>query len=192
MLVWRQRDFENFFKFRRTLVFMYIKGWWHLSEALQHFSNESGTFISSLSQEVLFKGGKKNRGESMIFYHTWGGVFEGRKSHTAFLEKYFFQWACRIILGRPKHVLHLVWSACIISTAIRTALKAARRSWILGKRRSEGNLLVFEMVPNVTFVPTIKDAIFNKIKPSQMEVAPLHRTFVISHKRRLFKNTKGI
>ena len=31
-----------------------------------------------------------------------------------------------------------------------------------------------------------------EIKPSQMEVAPLHRTFVISHKRRLFKNTKGI
>ena len=32
----------------------------------------------------------------------------------------------------------------------------------------------------------------NLIKPSQMEVAPLHRTFVISHKRRLFKNTNGI
>ena len=32
----------------------------------------------------------------------------------------------------------------------------------------------------------------NLIKPSQMEVAPLHRTFVISYKRRLFKNTKGI
>ena len=31
-----------------------------------------------------------------------------------------------------------------------------------------------------------------EIKPSQMEVAPLHRTLVISHKRRLFKNTKGI
>ena len=30
------------------------------------------------------------------------------------------------------------------------------------------------------------------IKPSQMEVAPIHRTFVISHKRRLFMNTKGI
>ena len=30
------------------------------------------------------------------------------------------------------------------------------------------------------------------IKPSQMEVAPLHRTVVISHKRRLFKNTKDI
>ena len=30
------------------------------------------------------------------------------------------------------------------------------------------------------------------IKPSQMEVAPLHRTVVISHKRRLFKNTNEI
>ena len=33
---------------------------------------------------------------------------------------------------------------------------------------------------------------YHKIRPSQMEVAPLHRTVVISHKRRLFKNTKGI
>ena len=33
---------------------------------------------------------------------------------------------------------------------------------------------------------------FVRIKPSQMEVAPLHRTLVISHKRRLFRNTKGI
>ena len=33
---------------------------------------------------------------------------------------------------------------------------------------------------------------YKYIKPSQMEVAPLHRTVVISHKRRLFKNTKGI
>ena len=32
----------------------------------------------------------------------------------------FFQWACRII-GPRKHVLHLVWSAYVISTA-RTAL----------------------------------------------------------------------
>ena len=37
-----------------------------------------------------------------------------------------------------------------------------------------------------------KYAMHTEIKPSQMEVAPLHRTFVISHKRRLFKNTKGI
>ena len=31
----------------------------------------------------------------------------------------------RIILGPPKHVLHLVWSVLGISTAIKTALKVA-------------------------------------------------------------------
>ena len=45
------------------------------------------------------------------------------------------QRACRIILGPPKHVLHLVLCAFIISTANRTALKVARRSYILRKRR---------------------------------------------------------
>ena len=57
---------------------------------------------------------------------------EGNFSH---FGKVFFQLACRIILGPPKHVLHLVWSAYIISTAIRAALKIARRSQILWKRR---------------------------------------------------------
>ena len=36
--------------------------------------------------------------------------------------------------------------------------------------------------------PSSKES--EEIKPSQVEVAPLHRTFVISYKRRLFKNTK--
>ena len=44
--------------------------------------------------------------------------------------KYFFQWACRIILGPPKHVLH----AFVFSTAIRTALKIARGAPILEKQ----------------------------------------------------------
>ena len=48
----------------------------------------------------------------------------------------FFQWACRIILGPQKHVLQLVWSAYVLSTAIRTALKIARGSQIMGKRRA--------------------------------------------------------
>ena len=45
----------------------------------------------------------------------------------AFLKKYFFllQKPYRIILGHPKHVLHLVWSVLGISTAIKTALKVA-------------------------------------------------------------------
>ena len=46
------------------------------------------------------------------------------------------------------------------------------------------------MGPSVKFVSAIKDAFFNKIKPSKMEVAPLHRTVDITQKRVLFKNTK--
>ena len=37
----------------------------------------------------------------------------------------FFQKPYRIILGPPKHVLHLAWSVLGISTAIKTALKVA-------------------------------------------------------------------
>ena len=33
--------------------------------------------------------------------------------------------ACKIILGPPKHVLHLVSSVLCISTAIKTAMKVA-------------------------------------------------------------------
>ena len=38
---------------------------------------------------------------------------------------FFLQKPYRIILGPPKHVLHLVWSVLGISTAIKTALKVA-------------------------------------------------------------------
>ena len=37
-----------------------------------------------------------------------------------------------------------------------------------------------------------KNVVFEKIIPSQMEVAPLHCTVDITQKRRLFKNTKDI
>ena len=58
------------------------------------------------------------------------------KNHTAFLGKCFFlQWAGRIILGPPKHVLHLIWSAFVISTAIRTPLKEVGGAQIVRKRR---------------------------------------------------------
>ena len=40
-----------------------------------------------------------------------------------------------MIVGPPKHVLHLVWSAYVLSTAIRTALKVARTVQIQGDRR---------------------------------------------------------
>ena len=47
------------------------------------------------------------------------------KRHERIFKKYFLQKPYRIILGPPKHVLHLVWSVLGISTAIKTALKVA-------------------------------------------------------------------
>ena len=47
------------------------------------------------------------------------------QGHEGFLKKCFFQKPYRIILGTPKHVLHLVWSVLGIYTAIITALKVA-------------------------------------------------------------------
>ena len=35
---------------------------------------------------------------------------------------WFFHWSCRIMLEPLKHVLHLIWSAFVISTANTTAL----------------------------------------------------------------------
>ena len=51
----------------------------------------------------------------------------GKKTRTNFLKVFFsfFKKPYRIILGPPKHVLHLVWSVLGISTAIKTALKVA-------------------------------------------------------------------
>ena len=53
------------------------------------------------------------------------GSERGKKGHEGFLKKCFFQKPYRIILGPPKHVLHLVWSVLGIYTAIKTALKVA-------------------------------------------------------------------
>ena len=62
----------------------------------------------------------------MVFCQTWGGgAAGGVKKPYCFFEKVFFQRACRIILGPPKHVLHLVCSVLGISTAIKIALKGA-------------------------------------------------------------------
>ena len=54
-----------------------------------------------------------------------GGVRAGEKRTRRFFKKVFFQKPYRIILGPPKHVLHLVWSVLGIYTAIITALKVA-------------------------------------------------------------------
>ena len=105
---------------------------------LINFDNAPGSQNTLGSQKNLEPKGrvqKKNLGKSMVFYQTRGGSPRVMKKPNCFFGKVCFQWACRIILGPPKHVLHLVWSAYIISTAIRAALKIAQRSRILGKRR---------------------------------------------------------
>ena len=54
-----------------------------------------------------------------------GGVSEGSKMPNLYFGKVFFQLACRIILGPPKHVLHLVWSCLNIYLALKTTLKVS-------------------------------------------------------------------
>ena len=49
----------------------------------------------------------------------------GEKKDTKVFKKSVFQKPYRIILGPPKHVLHLVWSVLGIYTAIIKALKVA-------------------------------------------------------------------
>ena len=72
------------------------------------------TFITIVSDaSVLCSKGrlrrKKNRKKSGLLPN-WGGggVSDGSKMPNCYFGKVFFQLACRIILGPPKHVLHLV------------------------------------------------------------------------------------
>ena len=51
--------------------------------------------------------GPKKTGKSLVFCQT-GGVSDGSKMPNCYFGKVIFQLACRIILGPPKHVLHLV------------------------------------------------------------------------------------
>ena len=87
------------------------------------------------SHDTLGKVSKNKLGKSMVFYQPRGGSPGVVKKPYCFFEKGIFQRVSRIILGPPKHVLHLVWSAYFISTAVRTALKVARTPQILGERR---------------------------------------------------------
>ena len=108
-------------------------------------------------QQILGKGAEKKCSKSMVFYQTrGGGVSEGNKKPNPFFGKVFFQWACRIILGPPKHVLHLVWSAYVLSTAIRTALKVARTAQILRDRRLSNYNTVWSKFRSKFFLTKIR------------------------------------
>merc|ERR1712082_133615 len=105
----------------------------------------------------------------MVFCQTGGGgVSEGGKKPNCFFETSIFQRVSRIILGPSKHVLHLVWSAYFISTAVRTALKEARTPQILGENGNyrghykSKKRIDFEMGPSVKFVSPNKGLISKK------------------------------
>ena len=97
-----------------------------------------------------------------------GGVSEGCKMPNLYFGKVFFQLARRIILGPPKHVLHLVWSFLNIYLALKTTLKVSLLAllcwlfWPTMTKNNKWNLFVFEVGPSVKFVSAIKDAIFKK------------------------------
>ena len=86
-----------------------------------------------------------------------------------------FKKTYRIILGPPKHVLHLVWSVLGISTAIKTALKVALYDFFDGPPAPLNSQLMdkvnhynwtkqidFSMGPSVKFVLAIIDSISKK------------------------------
>ena len=54
------------------------------------------------------EGCTKKNPEKMWSFAKLGGVSDGSKMPNFYFGKVFFQLACRIILGPPKHVLHLV------------------------------------------------------------------------------------
>ena len=110
--------------------------------------------------EAIGKVAEKKSGKSV--------VSKGSKKLNLYFGKVFFQLACRIILGPPKHVLHLVWSCLDTYLALKTTLKVSLYSYLNPSNSGQimnintGNLFVFEVGPSVKFVSAIIDAIFNK------------------------------
>ena len=89
---------------------------------------------------------KKKRPVFIVFYYErGGGVGRKVKRLWSYFLHHVFVGVFQYVPGPPKHVLHLVWSAYVISTAVRTASKVAWRAQILGKTRpvSETNKMIF-------------------------------------------------
>ena len=70
------------------------------------------------------EGSKKKTGKSVVICQTGGGgpeVYINNQPPSAIMC--FFKWACKTILGPPKHVLHLDWSVYVTFKTIKIALK---------------------------------------------------------------------
>ena len=83
-----------------------------------------------------------------VFYQTEGGEGGG---HQYWKKQYCLFWrnqiqrACRIIFRPQKLVLHLAWSAFVLSTAIMKALKVAPKGPNPGKKkaRKKEQIIIF-------------------------------------------------
>ena len=71
---------------------------------------------SILSHKSIREGCRKKT-EQLCPFDKPGGEGQKKKKANLYFGKVFFQWACRIILGPLKHVLHLVLSPNAIAKA---------------------------------------------------------------------------
>ena len=68
------------------------------------------------------RGPKRKSGKNCALLTNQGGGVKKRRTKGLYFGKVFFQWAFRIILGPPKHVLHLVPSPNAIAKAFNVML----------------------------------------------------------------------
>ena len=73
----------------------------------------------------LGKASKKKGPFCSLLLRMGGGVGGNVKRLQSFFINHVFVGVFQYVSGPPKHVLHLVWSAYVISTAVRTASKVA-------------------------------------------------------------------
>ena len=84
------------------------------------------TIKGGIKKEALFR--------SLWLRGGWG-VGQNVKRLRSYLLNHVLVGVFQYVPGPPKHVLHLVWSDNVISTAVRTASKVAWRAKIPGKTR---------------------------------------------------------
>ena len=72
----------------------------------------------------IIREGCKKRPFFIVFYYEGGGVGRKVKRLWSYFLHHVFVGVFQYVPGPPKHVLHLVWSAYVISTALRTKMIA--------------------------------------------------------------------
>ena len=81
------------------------------------------------------------------------------KSQTSILEKYFFQWACRIILGPPQHVSHFFYTLKSWDR-VRPPLQKSQllQIFFAASKNKYGYYFAFKVLPLNRYVLRLKDS----------------------------------